>query len=79
LAGLKLQQKKREQFTSVGRKLDESEVDYMARSLAAFKDALEKFAVKHKKDINRDPTFRRQFAQMCAKCGVDPLASNQVG
>lgn len=28
-------------------------------------------------DIRKNPTFRSQFHDMCAKVGVDPLASNK--
>lgn len=28
-------------------------------------------------DIKKNPTFRSQFHEMCAKVGVDPLASNK--
>jgi hypothetical protein len=30
----------------------------MTGQLAEFKDQLEKFAIKHKKDINENPVFR---------------------
>jgi hypothetical protein len=28
-------------------------------------------------DIRKNPIFRQQFHEMCAKVGVDPLASNK--
>jgi ESCRT-II complex subunit VPS22 len=28
-------------------------------------------------DIRKNPVFRQQFHEMCAKVGVDPLASNK--
>lgn len=28
-------------------------------------------------DIRKNPAFRSQFHEMCAKVGVDPLASNK--
>ena len=28
-------------------------------------------------DIRKNPSFRSQFHEMCAKVGVDPLASNK--
>ena len=28
-------------------------------------------------DIRKNPEFRAQFHAMCARCGVDPLASNK--
>lgn len=41
--------------------------------IKAFTDHLEKFAVKHRDAINRDPEFRKQFNDMCKTIGVDPL------
>ena len=49
----------------------------MTGQLAEFKDQLEKFAIKHKKDINENPVFRDQFLKMCKSVGVDPLSSNK--
>ena len=46
--------------------------------MAEFKVHLESFARKHKKQINLDPKFRREFQTMCAKIGVDPLATNKA-
>merc|ERR1711973_793515 len=42
-----------------------------------FRDNLEQFAVSHKKDIQKDPEFRRHFQEMCSSIGVDPLASSK--
>ena len=46
----------------------------MEKQLAVFKENLEDFAKKHRKGINKDPEFRKNFVDMCAKIGVDPLA-----
>ena len=46
----------------------------MKEQLEIFKDKLEVFALKHKKDINRNPELRKHFQVMCASIGVDPLA-----
>jgi ESCRT-II complex subunit VPS22 len=45
--------------------------------MAKFKEKLEQFALKHKKDINKNPQLRQEFNQMCAKIGVDPLATHK--
>ena len=42
-----------------------------------FKERLEHFAKNHREEISRDPHFRRQFQEMCAAIGVDPLASSR--
>ncbi|KAI3718061.1 hypothetical protein L6452_18907 [Arctium lappa] len=44
---------------------------------STFRSQLEDFARKHKNDIRKNPAFRSQFHEMCAKVGVDPLASNK--
>lgn len=49
----------------------------MKEQLATFRSQLEEFARKHKNDIRKNPTFRAQFHEMCAKVGVDPLASHK--
>lgn len=49
----------------------------MKGQLLDFKNNLEDFAIKHKKEINENPLFRRQFLKMCQECGVDPLSSNK--
>ena len=45
--------------------------------LTSFKVNLSDFAMKYRKDIRKDPAFRMRFQTMCAKIGVDPLASNK--
>lgn len=49
----------------------------MKQQLELFREKLEIFASKYKKQINEDPEFRKQFIQLCVKIGVDPLASNK--
>lgn len=46
----------------------------MQEQLKVFKNNLEEFAKKYKKEINKNPEFRKYFADMCSKIGVDPLA-----
>ena len=38
---------------------------------------LAEFAKKHKKEIQKDPAFRKRFLEMCAPLGVDPLSSEK--
>ncbi|KAI3871535.1 hypothetical protein MKX03_010943 [Papaver bracteatum] len=49
----------------------------MKEQLTTFRSQLVDFARKHKNDIRKNPAFRSQSHQMCAKIGVDPLASNK--
>jgi ESCRT-II complex subunit VPS22 len=39
---------------------------------------LEKFAEKHKSEIKKDVAFRKEFQEMCATVGVDPLACKSL-
>lgn len=50
----------------------------MSEGLETFKQSLEEFARKHKKEINENPVFRRDFHKMCLDIGVDPLACTRV-
>ncbi|EAX92207.1 EAP30 subunit of ELL complex, putative [Trichomonas vaginalis G3] len=45
--------------------------------MRVFKEALEKFAINHKKDLKDDPEFRSSFNNMCLNLGVDPLQSTK--
>ena len=57
--------------------LQNTKMEHIEHQLTAFKTSLEDFARKYKKDINKDPVFRRQFQTMCSTVGVDPLQSNK--
>lgn len=48
----------------------------LSQQMEVFRGRLQEFAVKHKKDIRKDPNFRRAFQSMCANVGVDPLSSS---
>jgi EAP30/Vps36 family len=45
----------------------------MKEQVQVFQDNLEEFARKHKRDINKNPEFRKHFHEMCTSIGVDPL------
>ena len=45
--------------------------------MEVFREKLTFFASRHKNEIRRDPVFRKQFQDMCARIGVDPLASSK--
>jgi len=51
-----------------------AELGQMKQQMLVFQQNLEEFAKKYKKDINKNPEFRKHFADMCSKIGVDPLA-----
>ena len=64
-------------FKKVGEELEGNKMEHIAEQLTTFKSSLEDFARKYKKDIQKDPKFRREFQVMCSKIGVDPLASSK--
>ncbi|KAI1769579.1 ESCRT-2 complex [Hypoxylon sp. FL1150] len=64
------------QFASHGSSLRTSDAQALETQLSVFRSLLQQFAQTHAKDIRSDPSFRAQFARMCAAIGVDPLASS---
>eukprot|EP01107_Rhizomastix_libera_P001612 TRINITY_DN12671_c0_g1_i1.p1 TRINITY_DN12671_c0_g1~~TRINITY_DN12671_c0_g1_i1.p1 ORF type:complete len:255 (-),score=66.39 TRINITY_DN12671_c0_g1_i1:188-928(-) len=64
-------------FNEAGTELKEATTKTMVEQLSAFKNNLEEFAKKHRKQISKDPVFRSQFNDMCTKIGVDPLSSQK--
>ena len=49
----------------------------MTKQMDQFRGKLEEFAAKYKNEIKKNPQFRKQFQEMCASIGVDPLASGK--
>src|SRR4051794_9717026 len=64
------------QYASHGNNLRSSHSTSLATQLSVFRSLLQQFAQTHAKDIRSNPTFRAEFARMCAAIGVDPLASS---
>jgi len=64
-------------FEAVGSEMKTAELGQMKQQMQTFHQNLEEFAKKYKKDINKNPEFRKYFQEMCNKIGVDPLASNK--
>ncbi|KAF3955399.1 hypothetical protein ACB098_06G040600 [Castanea mollissima] len=77
IGGLQTAAAARDQYRLVGENVAKIRTDMMKEQLATFRSQLEEFARKHKNDIRKNPAFRSQFHEMCAKVGVDPLASNK--
>ena len=79
-AGVGAIQKQRvaqEKYQAKRAELEEGQVEELSRQLETFRSRLQQFATRHRNDIRRDATFRRQFQEMCAAIGVDPLASGK--
>ena len=64
------------QYASHGNNLRSSHSTSVATQLSVFRSLLQQFAQTHAKDIRSNPSFRAEFARMCAAIGVDPLASS---
>ncbi|XXG64498.1 hypothetical protein AAC387_Pa05g2436 [Persea americana] len=77
ISGLQTAAAARDQYRLLGENVAKIRTDLMKEQLATFRSQLEEFARKHKNDIRKNPAFRSQFHEMCAKVGVDPLASNK--
>lgn len=59
-----------------GSQLAEGQIQKLSEQMEVFRGNLQEFASKHKKDIRKNAEFRRQFQEMCAAVGVDPLQSS---
>ncbi|KAJ3281632.1 ESCRT-II subunit protein snf8 [Borealophlyctis nickersoniae] len=75
--GLQQQARHNEEFQKIGEALAAQQLEQLRSQLGVFKANLEEFARKYRKDIKRDPEFRKHFQLMCSNIGVDPLASNK--
>lgn len=66
-----------EKYREKGSEIQENQFQQMSKQLEVFRENLEEFATKHKSEIKKNGQFRRQFQEMCAAIGVDPLASGK--
>ncbi|XP_044748256.1 vacuolar-sorting protein SNF8 [Coccinella septempunctata] len=64
-------------YTNIGNEIQENQIEQMTKQLEVFRVHLEDFATKHKNEIKKNGEFRRQFQEMCATIGVDPLSSGK--
>ncbi|SPO02910.1 related to SNF8 protein, involved in glucose derepression [Cephalotrichum gorgonifer] len=64
------------QFASHGTTLRTANAQALEAQLSVFRSLVQQFAATHAKDIRSNPSFRAQFARMCAAIGVDPLAAS---
>lgn len=77
LGAIQHQQLEAKRYEDKGATIEESQFQQMTKNMEIFKEKLEEFAMNHKNDIKKNPQFRRQFQEMCAAIGVDPLASRK--
>lgn len=77
LGAIHKQKLEAEKFRDKTTELQDIQFDTMTKQMDVFRQNLEEFAAKHKSEIRKNPLFRRQFQEMCAAIGVDPLASRK--
>lgn len=70
----RLEQEKYRDKSSI---IQENQLEELSKQMEVFRSNLEEFASKHKNEIKRNSQFRKQFQEMCASIGVDPLASGK--
>lgn len=58
-----------DKFKDKGTQLQDSQFEQMTKQVGVLKENLEEFADKHKSEIKKNATFRRQFTEMCAAIG----------
>ncbi|KAI4479668.1 PREDICTED: vacuolar-sorting protein SNF8 [Polistes canadensis] len=71
------QKLEQEKYKDKGTEIQENQLEQMTKQMETFRVNLEEFATKHKSEIKKNAQFRRQFTEMCASIGVDPLASGK--
>lgn len=77
LSGVQGELRRKEELARRGEQISQETARQMKLQLESFKRKLEEFAIRHKKEIQKDPAFRAKFHSMCASIGVDPLTSRK--
>lgn len=77
VGAIQKQKLEQEKYREKGSEIQENQFQQMSKQLEVFRENLEEFASKHKSEIKKNAQFRRQFQEMCAAIGVDPLASGK--
>lgn len=77
VGAIQKQKLEQEKYREKGSEIQENQFQQMSKQLEVFRENLEEFATKHKSEIKKNAQFRRQFQEMCAAIGVDPLASGK--
>lgn len=77
LAAFENRERSAQQYSDLSTSLIRQQSKELSTQLEVFRSTLAYFAVEHAQEIRTNPSFRTQFAQMCANIGVDPLASSR--
>ncbi|RWS22609.1 RNA polymerase II transcription factor complex subunit-like protein [Leptotrombidium deliense] len=78
LAAIQKRQQKEALFKEKSDEIAKEQLQKLKDQMEVFRNHLQVFAGKHKKAIRKNPDFRRQFQEMCATVGVDPLQSSNT-
>lgn len=77
VGAIQKQKLEQEKYKDKGTEIQENQFEQMTKQMETFRVNLEEFATKYKNEIKKNARFRRQFTEMCASIGVDPLASGK--
>lgn len=77
IGAIQQQRMEAEKFLHKGSDLQENQLEQMTKQMEMLRKKLEEFSITHKQEIKKDAQFRKQFQEMCAAIGVDPLASGK--
>lgn len=77
VGAIQKQKLEQEKYRDKGTEIQGNQFEQMTKQMETFRVNLEEFASKHKTEIKKNARFRRQFTEMCASIGVDPLASEK--
>lgn len=66
----------RGQYSCISQEWNEAKLNELRERFDEFSCALRSFAIRHRRDIRRNPEFRHAFQRMCASLLVDPLAGH---
>jgi len=76
---IKRKEKETKEFTTLGNQLQEENIQHVAGLMATFKESLEEFARKHKKDINANPVLRAEVSvRVCEGRGGEAGAGTRA-
>lgn len=77
IGAIQKQKLEQEKYKDKGNEIQENQFEQMTKQMEVFRVNLEEFATNHKNEIRKNPQFRKQFQEMCASIGVDPLSSGK--
>lgn len=77
IGAIQKQKLEQEKYKDKGNEIQENQFEQMTKQMEVFRVNLEEFATNHKNEIRKNAQFRKQFQEMCASIGVDPLSSGK--